>query len=134
MEMEGGEVGSGHSLLAAFEIIPVRKSLHLEADQKGQLASLNLTYREIGENEKKSFTYNAPFNYVDLTRTDSSLRFASSVIMFGGLLKQSSLAKNTSWDDVKNIALTSTTKDNLLQLEFIEMIEKAKKIYSAKKR
>jgi Ca-activated chloride channel family protein len=134
MELEGGEVGSGHSLLAVFEVVPTGNNLHLNANKNNNLASLNLSYKELGENEKKNFSYNAPFNYVELTKADSSLRFASSVIMFGGLLKQCSFAKNIKWDDVKNIALTSSSKDDLLQTEFLEMVEKAKKIYSAKKK
>lgn len=132
MELEGGEVGSGHSLLAIFEIVPAQSSI--EGKRDNNLASLNLSYKELGENEKQNFTYHAPYNYVDLAKADSSLRFASSVIMFGGLLKQASFTKNINWDDVKNIALTSTSKSNLLQTEFVEMVEKAKKIYSVKKR
>ena len=134
MELEGGEVGSGHSLLAIFEVVPAQRNLHLNTNQAKHLASLHLSYKEVGDNEKKNFTYQAPFNYFDLNKADSSLRFASSVIMFGGLLKQSAFAKDIDWDDVKNIALTSTSKTNLLQTEFLEMVEKAKKIYSLKKR
>jgi Ca-activated chloride channel family protein len=134
IEMEGGEIGSGHSLLAAFEITPVQANAQSTiANTQNSVATLNLTYKEIGENAKSFVTYNAPFNYVDIQKADSSLRFASSVIMFGGMLKQCAFAKNLQWDDVKNLALTSTSKTDLLQIEFLEMVQKAKKIYPAKR-
>jgi Ca-activated chloride channel family protein len=135
IEMEGGEVGSGHSLLAAFEITPAQANTQSTIiNAQNIVATLNLSYKEIGDNAKSFLTFNAPFNYVDIQQADSSLRFASSVIMFGGMLKHCAFAKNLQWDDVKNMALSSTNKNDLLQTEFIEMVQKAKKIYPAKKR
>ena len=61
---------------------------------------------------------------------DSSLRFATAVIMFGGLLKQSDLWKNYTWDDVIRIAKTAVNTNEYIQAEFLSLIEKAKKNYT----
>ena len=64
----------------------------------------------------------------------SFFRFASSVIMFGGLLKQSKYFKNVVWDDVYNLATSSANTNNQLQTEFIDLVQKAKKIYGNNKK
>jgi Ca-activated chloride channel family protein len=134
VQLEGGEIGSGHSLIVAFEIVPTQRNLHHDPSKNDNLAILNLAYKDVEKSTNKNIIVHAPFNYTDLQKADSSFRFASSVIMFGGLLKQCTFVKNSTWDDVRNLALTATSSDNLLQVEFLEMIQKAKKIYAAKKK
>ncbi|MCW3081432.1 von Willebrand factor type A domain-containing protein [Segetibacter sp.] len=125
--LQGGEVGSGHSLLAVFEIVlnPSKAT-----DGKGinelPLTSLQLSYKVPGNNETIKEKYNAVFNY---QTADSCLRFASSVIMFGILLKQSEFSNSYSWDDLYNLATSSANRKDLLQMEFVDLISKAKKLY-----
>jgi hypothetical protein len=54
--------------------------------------------------------------------------------MFGGMLKNCKFVKNNTWDDIKNLAITASSSGNLLQMEFLEMIQTAKKIYAARKK
>lgn len=130
LQLEGGEIGSGHSLLAAFEIVPIKPATVNDET----IATLNLCYKEVGDNSKRNITLQAPYNFVDLYYANASLRFATSIIMFGGILKNCAFAKNIDWDDVANLALSAANKNSPLEIEFLEMIQKAKKIYPAKKR
>ncbi|MGI8634687.1 MAG: YfbK domain-containing protein, partial [Segetibacter sp.] len=132
--LEGGEVGSGHSLMAVFEILP-NDVVSLEKISKDVLlASLQLSYKNPLSDESIKDHFEATNNYKSLAEADTSLRFASSVIMFGLLLKQSTFSNSYSWDDVYNLAIASAKPDNLLQKEFIDMVGKAKKIYPAKRK
>lgn len=125
--LEGGEVGSGHSLLAVFEIAlnssKIKDSYGL---RQLPLASLQLSYKIPGKVETIKEKYNTVYNY---QAADSCLRFASSVIMFGTLLKQSEFSNTYSWDDLYNIANSSANRKDLLQIEFVDLISKAKKLY-----
>jgi Ca-activated chloride channel family protein len=54
--------------------------------------------------------------------------------MFGGLLKGSKYFKNISWNDVIILANQNYNPQDAVQKEMIELIEKAKKIYSKKRK
>lgn len=130
--LEGGEVGSGHSLMAVFEL-----SLNNSSSSNGSdaaLASLQLSYKNISGGESIKDKYDVAFNSKNVEDADSCLRFASSIIMFGTLLKQSAFSDGYTWEDVYNLASSSATPGDLLQKEFIDLIVKAKKIYPAKRK
>ena len=126
--LEGGEVGSGHSLMAVFELSLNTRAPIVQNTGKA-LASLQLTYKHPGSNETIKETFEAANSVQKLQQADSCLRFASSVIMFGTLLKQSAFANTFSWDDLNNLATSSANQNDLLQKELLELIGKARKIY-----
>ena len=128
-QLEGGEVGSGHSLLSVFEITPVNNDTVANALS---VASLHVSYKIPESKEPKQLLLNAPFNYASMEAAQPCLKFAASVVMFGTVLKQSKFAKDISWEDIEALASSSANAGNLLQLEFLQLVEKAKKIYPAK--
>ena len=132
--LEGGEVGSGHRLLSVFEITPWPRADSLVSNIDELIAKINLNYKLPGEQEVRYQQLDAKNIFKPLADTDSFFRFASSVIMFGGLLKQSKYFKNVVWDDVYNLATSSANTNNQLQTEFIDLVQKAKKIYGNNKK
>jgi len=130
--LEGGEIGSGHSLSAAFEISPVSSQLNIHTARA--IASAELSYIIPGNTQPARKHFSIPQNYIALEKSDSCLRFASSVIMFGMMLKQSQFSKEISWDQVNSLASASADKKNRLQTEFIDLIAKAKKLYPVRKK
>ncbi len=135
-ELEGGEVGTGHSFMAVYEIEPVENfndSLrHSKRDEN--IAELTLHYKFPENDTTMTLPFSIQNNFTSLKDADSSLRFAVTVIMFGGLLKKSELWKNYGWDDVIKIAKTAVNPKEYVQAEFLSLIEKAKKIYTPVKR
>jgi Ca-activated chloride channel family protein len=130
-ELEGGEVGTGHSFMAVYEIEPAQNfSDSISQNNNNGVASLTLHYKLPGrEDTAMALPFSIQNNFTFLKDADSSLRFATAVIMFGGLLKQSDLWKNYVWDDVISIAKAAVNKNEYIQAEFLSLIEKAKKIY-----
>ena len=128
--LEGGEIGSGHSLLAAFEITPA--NTYLKTD--GAIAAAELSYVIPANNKTVEEQYSIPQNYTTLERSDSCLRFASAVIMLGMILKQSQFAKDIVWSQVYSLAAASADPHNRLQMEFADLVSKAKKLYPLPKR
>jgi Ca-activated chloride channel family protein len=134
--LEGGEVGSGHSLIGIFEIVPTEKiMLASEEHAMGYtVAELKLQYKLPATDSSCTQYFDVKHNYKPIEKSDSSSRFASAIVMFGSLLKQSKWSKNFSWDDVIALATSAYNTKDVLQTEFLELVQKAKRIYSDKKR
>jgi len=140
MEMEGGEVGSGHSMIALLEIVPTSKlaaalqfSDNLQAIKKN-IAEVTVNYRLPGDTLKLWTGYGVKYNYTPFNELPQSYRFASTVTMFGSLLKESPFAKQVTWNETIIAANESYDKMDPVQKEFITIIEKAKKIYTKRKK
>ncbi len=134
IELNGGDIGSGHSILAAFEIIPTDNALEVEMNSNAKVAILELAYKVPGQSERIKEIFSADQNYLSLEKCDSSLRFASSVIMFGTLLKQSDYSRDFTWDDLLVLSAASANQKSLLQMEFVDLVVKAKKLYPNSRR
>ena len=124
-ELEGGDVGSGHTVMAIFEI----ENQNDSAGTDSWFAKANLSYKFPGSDEIQAQQFTIQDNLVSLDKADSSLRFAAAVMMFGELLKESEMVKNYNWDDVMRLAFSVTGDNDYSANEFMSLVEKAKKIY-----
>jgi Ca-activated chloride channel family protein len=131
--LAGGEIGSGHSLIAAFEITPADSSVSINS-RRAAIAVAELSYKIPRRNETIKEPYSIPQNFVTLEKSDSCFQFASSVIMFGMVLKQSPFARGISWDQLYSLASVSANPHDRLQTEFVDLLFKAKKLYRFPKR
>lgn len=131
--LEGGEIGSANGITAMFEIVPKENNL-LEEDpfSKDSIAAIKLNFRLPDDSSQNSYEYTCTNNYKDFQKINNDLKFATSLTMFGLLLKGSKYASSASWNDVEKIAKASVNADDYLQNEFITIVENAKKIYSKK--
>jgi Ca-activated chloride channel family protein len=129
-ELEGGEVGSGHTLMAIFEIVPTYANI-AAADNPGMepLAKAVINYRCPNNSSKKVSDFSVPFVFTEFNELPACHRFAAAVVEFSLLLKNSAYAKAISWNDAIILANESYNSDDPVQKEFITLIEKAKKIY-----
>ena len=78
--------------------------------------------------------FNVPWQFVSFADLPSYYRFSASVALFGGLLKKSSFTAKENWDDLSLIAKASYDSSDASQIEYIQLIEKAKKIYHKEKK
>jgi Ca-activated chloride channel family protein len=132
-EVEGGEVGSGYSLLAMFEIVPATGNESL-GNLHPDIGKILLHYKLPGEETNRITSYNAPANEIEFDDLPAFCRFGSSLAMFGGMLKKSRFMKEVSWNDLLEIAQQSRDTSDPVQTEFITLINKAKKIYGREKK
>lgn len=130
-QLEGGEVGSGHSVMALFEIVQQDSFI---VTHNNVLAQLQMQYKLPQTNAELKRKITIPYQFTELEKIDSSIRFSAAVALFGSALKNSKFYKDINWDYIKSLAESSSEKNNLLQSEFILLVEKAKKIYALKKR
>jgi Ca-activated chloride channel family protein len=135
--IEGGEAGSGQSMMAVFEVMPVDSNTNVSSTgplQPRDYAAIRLQYKLPGKNSVKSFNYNCPYQFLPFTAIPQSYRFSTAVVMFGILLKQSVTAKNINWSDIITIATQSMQPGNLPQQELVSIVQQAKTLYSKQKR
>ncbi len=129
-KVEGGEVGSGHNLIAIFEVEPTDTN----ANSVTQIATVELQYKLSATAKSHAQTFQIPFLKQDLATAPPTLRFATAVAMFGALIKNSSFSKNYTFSDVLVLANASANKSNNAQQEFISLVQKAERIYQPTKK
>ena len=133
-DLEGGEIGSGSSTLAIFEILPAQPEILAKINAAtANIAEVNLRYNYIDTITKKLF-YQVKNNFQVIDSLDREFKFAAAVTMFGLKIKQSKYFNNIDWSLIKSVANASADKTNYLQNEFLQQIDKAAKIYSVKKK
>ncbi len=135
-DLEGGEIGSGNSTLAVFEIIPTQQNLLTGNTSVGDdIASLSLRYSMCNDTSHINTVYKVKNNFLPIDTIDHELRFAAAVTMFGLKLKQSQyINNNINWDFIKAAALPVAAKNDYLQQEFLKLVDKASEIYDIKKK
>ncbi len=127
--LEGGEVGSGNSTLAIFEIVPTQENILSKDFSKSEnIAKATINYTLGKKTDKYNLDYTVPHNFKSFVTIDKDLKFAATVALFGIKLKQSAYA-NAPWEVLYNLALSTADKDNYLQNEFLQLVNMAWRIY-----
>ncbi|MGN6532074.1 MAG: YfbK domain-containing protein [Ginsengibacter sp.] len=132
-ELEGGEIGSASGNTVIFEIIPSAKDSL--SGKPGNIADFVVHYRLTKDTLEHITEYMCPENYKRFDSINKDLQFATAVAMFGLKLRESKyFPADMEWNVIKNIAVASSTPDNFLEAEFIGLVDKAREIYTDKKR
>ncbi|MBI1341467.1 MAG: DUF3520 domain-containing protein [Terrimonas sp.] len=131
--IEGGEIGSGHSLVAAFEIIPVVRSKGV-VDTEKYFSEVSIQFRNPNESAVNFVTYKCPYDLLKFSDVNPAFRFATAVIMYGSLLRGSQYVKNADWDAVLLIAGESANREDIPQTQFVELAENTKNLYNKYKK
>jgi Ca-activated chloride channel family protein len=129
--VEGGEIGSGYSMMGIFEIESATSGDTIMIERYAQI---KLHYRQPNDTTHSVFTYRSIYDFEDFLDIEKSYRFASAVAMFGSLLRSSSFVKEIDWDTIMLLANDSADPADILQKEFISLVEQAKGLYSKGKK
>ncbi len=129
--VEGGEIGSGHSMVGVFEIDPtdLNKAAIKDIFYDGKLADINIQYRLPHDSIRLEASHSTQFSFTPFAQLPKNYRFAASVVMFGSLLRSSSFTKNVNWNDIITLATQASDTEDLLQQEFISLVQQAKTLY-----
>ena len=143
---KAGEIGAGHQVTALYQIVPpgvdIEKKILLKYQpvvakdikdtkfvKKDELMTVKIRYKKPDGDKSKLFEYAVKNKPKDFSKCSPGFRFASSVAGFGMLLRDSRFKGNATYDSIKESALGSKGKDPFgYRLEFINLIDKAKKI------
>lgn len=137
---DAGEIGSGHTVTALYEIIPVGENSEFIAsvDQlkyqktkaitshNDELLTIKLRYKEPDANKSKRIQQVVKDNPLAQSTSDN-FRFAAAVAEFGMLLRQSEFKQSSSFEQVIELAGGAKGKDReAYRAEFIKLVKSAK--------
>ncbi len=134
IDLEGGEIGSGSSVLAIFEIQPTEKYRLNLIEPKDTIANIIMRFSKCEDTSHLSKVYSCLFNYLPQDSINRDYRFASTLALFAQKLKSSAYIKEVDWDQIEAAAILTADPSNFLQNEFVQLVVKAKKIYSHQKK
>jgi len=126
--IEGGEIGSGQSLISIFEIT-LNKEI-TDVASGNEFADVRLQYKLPNDSTNRQFRYSSKMDLVSFDKAEKCYRFSAAVVMFGSMLRYSAFAKNMTWNDVVARASSSIDQQDLLQKEFVGIVQQAKTLYS----
>ena len=125
-DLDGGEIGSGSSSMAIFEIVP-------NIGNPTSIGKLQLKFHDVklkaGSVQEINYNISASLN-----DTDIDAKFAASVALYGLKLKGSPYINNANWQDVKLIAEKAVNSNVLLHTEFLKLVNLSVDIYEPGKK
>ena len=142
---DAGELGSGHTVTALYEVIPVAvKNDFLEGVDKLKYQQQNKTTNTSGTDEilTVKFRYKKPDGdvskliehpvmdkQVSISGTSNNFRFAASVAQFGMLLRNSEFKQSSSFAKAWQLAKDALGKDEEgYRSEFLQLLKNAQSI------
>jgi energy-coupling factor transporter ATP-binding protein EcfA2 len=134
--LEGGEVGSGHSLLAIFEVVPTPKQIALQRSDpvRGDIAGIDLHYRLPASKAARVMVFDPQCRYTTFGDSPQPLRFAATVALFGSVLRASPHLKYAGWEDLLQMTAAHADLRDPLQAEFSDLVQRASKVYEPQKK
>ena len=132
-ELEGGDIGSGNSVLSIFELTP-KENTNMKELLEAIIAKVSLKYITPENKLYKQLQYNCLYNFITFNDIEKNYRFGTAIAMFGMQLRQSKFFPLPSaWSIIENIAVNSCDRSDYLQSQFVQLVTIAKKIYSKKR-
>jgi Ca-activated chloride channel family protein len=135
--VEGGEIGSGYSMVTLFEIVPteINKGAIKDHYTNGRFALLNMKYTDPA-NPKSAGSYSqvSTFDYLPFEELEKCYKFSAAVALFGGLLRSSPFVRNADWNGILTLAQASMGNNDLLKKEFIAIVQQARALYTKVKK
>ncbi len=148
---DAGELGSGHTVTALYEVIPVGiKSEFLKkvdtlkyqdnlvafskSAQTNELLTVKFRYKKPDADESKLVEYPVKENQLSINASSDNFRFAAAVAEFGMLLRNSEFKSKASFNNVLTLARRSKGADEEgYRSEFIQLVKNAQLLTEEKK-
>ncbi|HMH35157.1 MAG TPA: von Willebrand factor type A domain-containing protein [Puia sp.] len=139
---DAGDLGSGHTVTALYEIIPVGvKSNFIEkvdplkyqqqnkiaANRNGEeMMTIKFRYKKPGEDASKLIEHPVIDQRLAFNKTSENFRFVASVAQFGMLLRNSEFKEQASFERAIGLAKNALGTDHEgYRAEFLQLLKKA---------
>lgn len=137
-KIDAGELGSGHTVTALYEIIPTdvnSEFLPKENDLKytkntndenfnDELATIKFRYKKPDADKSSEIIQVVKNTELSYSSASPDFKFASSVAWFGLVLRNSSLIKNKDLREIEKLAKKGRGKDDEgYKAEFVRLVE-----------
>jgi Ca-activated chloride channel family protein len=135
---DAGELGSGHTVTALYEVIPVGVTNEFQkqtdplkyqvktsktSSATNEIMTVKLRYKKPEGNKSRLIIHAINDALNDLESTSDNFRFSAAVAEFGLLLRNSKFKKNASYEQVVRLASSAKGTDDFgYRTEFIDMV------------
>ncbi|MCL2524091.1 MAG: VWA domain-containing protein [Betaproteobacteria bacterium] len=147
-KVDAGDIGSGHTVTALYEIIlkgdkgwnealRYQKESTAKSELSDELALLRIRYKEPGAEQSKlmEFPLKAGEIKPSLKAASEDFRFAAAVAAYGQILKNGKYTGNFSLADVAELAHGAKGEDRFgLRAEFVQLVDLAKTLQTKEAR
>ncbi len=139
---DAGEIGSGHTVTALYEIIPAggnnstdainpiddlkyqQQKVNASAAKSKELFTLKIRYKTPEGDQSRLLEQAVIDAYTPMDKTSDNFRFSAAVAGFGMMLRDSEFKNDFTYADVIQLAKAARGKDvNGYRLELIRMVE-----------
>jgi len=143
--VDAGDIGSGHTVTAIYEITPRESDARLvddlryerrqqdaegvAKDERDEYAFLKIRYKLPGEEKSRLITKPAGVDeeYGEIGETPKEARFAAAVAAFGQVLRDDPYTGDYSYDDIIDLARSARGDDPFgYRAEFVSLVRLAK--------
>jgi Ca-activated chloride channel homolog len=139
---DAGEIGAGLSVTALYEIVPAGTAIQNdgielkysqpqqpETNFSNELMTTKLRYKLPKEDESKLLTIGLIDRGTSIENASDNLKFATSVVQFGLLLRNSRFKGNSSYQNVLSLANSSIGNDlKGYRSDFTQLVNQAKSL------
>jgi Ca-activated chloride channel family protein len=139
-KIDAGELGSGHTVTALYEIIPVGvESNFIQPDLKytktdknidnlgNELATVKFRYKKPDGNKSIELMKVIENKPVNLINSSADFKFSTAVAWFGLKLRDSKLIEEKSTDEIMKLAKAGLINDEIgYKTEFVRLVEAVK--------
>jgi len=136
-KIDAGELGSGHTVTALYEIIPTGvESNYVPSDLKytkvktdesnysDELATIKFRYKKPDGDKSIEIVNTIPNKKTALDRSSADFKFTTAVAWFGLKLKESKYITNSTSADIKKLAKEGLANDDEgYRAEFVRLVE-----------
>ncbi|TDO98430.1 vWA domain-containing protein [Flavobacterium sp. 245] len=136
-KIDAGELGSGHSVTALYEIIPAgvesdyvpsdlkyTKTQKTEGNYSDELATVKFRYKKPDSNNSIEIINTIADKKVNLENSSPDFKFSTAVSWFGLKLRESKYIANSSSSDIKKLAKSGLQNDeDGYRSEFVRLVD-----------
>lgn len=137
-QKDAGEIGSGHTVTALYELIPTGVEASSKVDELkyqpkaqesdkfiGEIMNVKVRYKKPDEDKSKLLQFPLKGDLKAVDKANEEMKLATSVATFGMILRDSKYKGTADYDKVLELAKGLTRAD---EKEFIELVKKAKRL------
>lgn len=137
-QKDAGELGSGHTVTALYEVIPVgvkdeftksaddlkyQSNRTVTVNNSNEIMTVKLRYKKPEEDVSKLITKTVIDENVPLTSTSDNFRFSAAVAEFGLMLRNSEFKENSNYQQIISLAKSAKGNDpNGYRSEFVNLV------------
>ncbi|WP_422389341.1 vWA domain-containing protein [Flavobacterium ginsenosidimutans] len=136
-KIDAGELGSGHSVTALYEIVPIgvesdyvpsdlkyTKTEKVAGNHSDELATVKFRYKKPDGNKSIEIVNIIADKKTDLENSSQDFKFTTAVSWFGLKLRESKYIANSSSSDIKRLAKSGLSNDEEgYRSEFVRLVD-----------